>query len=140
MSLVCSENIVNYCLIDQSLPLGKMKFPVSVDSIGGDQKSTAGEKTESTDLDQLSIVTQSLGRLNLQASTKRIQASCEIIWGTGDYDIDIETDDWISYMAIVKRDFGTSLGPPLTMTGLCRSSDHACRELDRMLGVWARQI
>jgi hypothetical protein len=43
-------------------------------------------------------------------------------------------------MAIVRRDFGTSLGPPLTMTGLCRSSDHAHRELNGMLGVWARQI
>lgn len=74
------------------------------------------------------------------AQGQRIHASCEIIWGTGDYDIDIETDDWTLYMAIVKRDFGISLGPPLTMTGLCRSSNHACRELDRMLGVWARQI
>jgi hypothetical protein len=59
MSLVCSENIVNYCSLDQSLLLGKTKCPVSVDSIGGDQKSTASEKTESTDLDQLLIVTQS---------------------------------------------------------------------------------
>lgn len=32
------------------------------------------------------------------AQGQRIQASCEIIWGTGDYDIDIETDDWISYI------------------------------------------
>lgn len=43
-------------------------------------------------------------------------------------------------MAIVKRDLGTSLGPLLTMTGLCRSSDHAFRELNRMLDAWARQI
>lgn len=71
---------------------------------------------------------------------QRIQASCEIIWGKGDYDIDIETDDWTTYWAIVKRDFGTSFGPPLTMTGICDSSDHAWRELDRMLRVWARQV
>ncbi|OQV10379.1 hypothetical protein CLAIMM_14391 [Cladophialophora immunda] len=62
MSLVCSENIVNYCSLDQSLFLGKVKYPVSVDSIG---KSTASEKTESADLHQLSTVTQSVGKLNL---------------------------------------------------------------------------
>ncbi|KAI0134044.1 hypothetical protein BJ170DRAFT_608355 [Xylariales sp. AK1849] len=71
---------------------------------------------------------------------KRIQANCRLIWGEGDYDIDVETDDLLHYIAFVKKDFGTSLGPPLTASGLCNSSDQACRELDRMLGVWAEQV
>ncbi|RDL32514.1 Uncharacterized protein BP5553_08970 [Venustampulla echinocandica] len=71
---------------------------------------------------------------------QRIQDNCEIIWGKGDYDIDTETDDYLSYWSLVRKDFGLEFGPPLTMTGLCNSSEHAVRELDRMLGVWARQI
>ena len=70
---------------------------------------------------------------------QRIQANCEIIWGKGDYDIDVETDDWEYYSGVVKKDFGTELGPPLTLTGLCQSSEQAWGELDRMLGAWARQ-
>ncbi|KAI7977207.1 hypothetical protein EIK77_005412 [Talaromyces pinophilus] len=70
---------------------------------------------------------------------QRIQTYCQTIWGPGDYDIDVETDDWISYYAVVKRDYGTSFGSPLTITGICRSQDHAWRELDRMLGAWATQ-
>ena len=42
----------------------------------------------------------------------------------GDYDIDIETDDWISYYAVVNKDFGHSFGPPLTITGTCNSESH----------------
>lgn len=74
------------------------------------------------------------------AQGARIQANCKIIWGDGDYDLDLETDDWVEYACVVKRDHGTSFGPPLTMTGLCNSEKQAWRELDRMLGVWARQI
>ncbi|EED18754.1 hypothetical protein TSTA_124730 [Talaromyces stipitatus ATCC 10500] len=73
-------------------------------------------------------------------SAERIQSNCRIIWGPGDYDIDIESDDWETYYAVVKRDDGTSFGPPLTMTGVCQSEEHTWRELDRMLDVWARQI
>ena len=69
---------------------------------------------------------------------QQIQVYCEIIWGKADYDIDIETDDWVSYVGIVKKDFGTAFGPPLTITGLCKSSEHVWKELDRMLGTWAR--
>ncbi|KAF4765437.1 hypothetical protein HAV15_003257 [Penicillium sp. str.  len=53
--------------------------------------------------------------------SQRIQTSCATIWGNGDYDIDIETDDWVSYYAVVKKDFGDSFGPPLTITGICNS-------------------
>lgn len=70
---------------------------------------------------------------------QRIQTNCQTIWGPGDYDVDVETDDWTSYYAVVKRDYGTSFGPPLTITGICHSEDHAWRELDRMLGAWATQ-
>jgi hypothetical protein len=70
---------------------------------------------------------------------QRILASCETIWGKADYDLDLETDDWITYWAVVKKDLGTSFGPPLTMTGACDSEDHAWRELDRMLRIWAEQ-
>lgn len=72
--------------------------------------------------------------------SQRIQASCVTIWGNGDYDIDIETDDCILYYAVVKKDFGDSFGPPLTITGICNSENHVWRELDRMLGLWARVV
>lgn len=75
----------------------------------------------------------------MAAQGERIQASCRIIWGPGDYDIDVKTDDWVYYQAAVCQDFGTFFGVPLTMTGLCRSYEHARDELDRMLRVWARQ-
>ena len=71
---------------------------------------------------------------------KRIEANCKIIWGDDIYDIDLETDDYIWYTCIVKKDFGDAFGPPLTMTGLCHSSEHAYRELDRMLKIWAGQV
>ncbi|KAG4442225.1 hypothetical protein IFR05_002274 [Cadophora sp. M221] len=74
------------------------------------------------------------------AQGARIQANCKIIWGDGDYDLDLETDDWVEYACAVKRDYGTSFGPLLTMTGLCHSAEQAWGELDRMLGVWARQM
>jgi hypothetical protein len=70
--------------------------------------------------------------------SQRIQANCKIIWGDGDYDLDIETDDWEIWQCIVKRDFGDAF-EPLTMTGLCNSQEQAWNELDRMLDVWARQ-
>ncbi|KAH9205558.1 hypothetical protein DL95DRAFT_87728 [Leptodontidium sp. 2 PMI_412] len=53
------------------------------------------------------------------APGERIQANCKIIWGDGDYDLDLETDDWVEYACVVKRDLRTSFGPPLTMTRLC---------------------
>jgi len=73
------------------------------------------------------------------AQGQRIQTYCKIIWGKGDYDIDVEIDDWVAYYAVVKRDFGTCVGPPLTMTGPCSSTEQGWNELERMLGAWARQ-
>lgn len=75
------------------------------------------------------------------AEGQRIEANCKIIWGSGCvYDFDIETDDYINYACVVKKDFGTSFGPPLTMTSLCPSRDAAWAELDRMLELWARSV
>lgn len=50
-----------------------------------------------------------------------IQANCAIIWGQGDYDIEIETEDWAVYQGFVRNDFGTEL----VGTWLCNSNDHA---------------
>ena len=73
------------------------------------------------------------------AEWQRIQTYCGVIWGKGDYDIDVETDDWDTYYGVVKRDYGTEYGPPLTMTVMCKSTQQVWKELDRMLGAWARQ-
>jgi hypothetical protein len=69
-----------------------------------------------------------------------IQANCKIIRDDADYDLDVETDDWVTYLCIVKKDFGSHFGPPLTMTGICNSEEQAWRELEKMLDVWARQV
>ena len=75
------------------------------------------------------------------AQGKRIEANCKIIWGNDcEYDLDIETDDYVNYTCHVRKDFGDSLGPPLTMTSLCPSSEAAWAELDRMLELWATQV
>ena len=66
---------------------------------------------------------------------ERIQANCRIIWGEGDYDLDIYADDYEYYSCWVKRDFGLSFGPPLTGTGLCSSPEKAWNEFDRMKPV-----
>ena len=72
---------------------------------------------------------------------QRIEANCKIIWGnTCEYDLDIETDDFVNYACVVKKDFGISFGPPLTMTSLCPSEESAWAELDRMLRLWAIQV
>lgn len=72
---------------------------------------------------------------------QRIQANCKIIWGSqNDYDIDIETDDYLNYACYVKADYGLSFGPFLTATSLCPSSEAAWARLDRMLEVWATQV
>ncbi len=69
---------------------------------------------------------------------QRIQRNCGIIWGTGDYDLDVETDDWVNWNASVKRDY-MYYGPLLTMTSCCHSPEAAWNELDRMLSLWANQ-
>jgi hypothetical protein len=51
-----------------------------------------------------------------EAQGKRIQANCKIIWGDAHYEIEIETDDWTSYLGYVKKDLGFSFGPLLAMT------------------------
>ncbi|RWQ92843.1 hypothetical protein C8Q69DRAFT_476546 [Paecilomyces variotii] len=68
------------------------------------------------------------------ARSRRILARCEIIWGKGDYDIDLETDDWSTSWAVVKQDFGDEFGPPLTMTAPRGSENGAMRELATWTG------
>jgi hypothetical protein len=74
--------------------------------------------------------------------SQRIENYCTIIWGisTNGFELDVETDDWETYSAMVRKDNGDSFGPPLMMTGICRSQDEACEELERMLRTWADQI
>jgi len=74
------------------------------------------------------------------AEIQRVQDNCKTIWGNDDYDFDLETDDWVNYAYVVKKEFGLSFGPPLTMTSLCPSADAAFAELDRMLELWAKQV
>ncbi|KAH7109597.1 hypothetical protein B0J11DRAFT_586451 [Dendryphion nanum] len=75
------------------------------------------------------------------AQGQRIEQNCKIIWGNNcEYDLDIETEDHISYICSVKKDFGTSFGPPLMITDVCPSSEAAWKELDRMLNLWAEQV
>jgi len=75
------------------------------------------------------------------ARGQHIEANCKIIWGNDcEYNLNIETDDYVNYMCHVKKDFGDSFGPSLTMTNLCRSSEAAWAELDRMLELWAKQV
>ena len=97
-------------------------------------------KTGPKHITQTMASSQPQGRSQGELQGERIQANCRIIWGNDDYDLDISTDDWEWYSCSVQKDFGTELGPPLTMTGLCNSSEKAWAELDRMLDVWARQV
>jgi hypothetical protein len=70
---------------------------------------------------------------------QRIQSNCRVLWGDEDYELDIETNDWMTYHCHVRKDFGSHFGPPLIMTGECNSSEKAGRELDRMLAAMAQQ-
>lgn len=71
---------------------------------------------------------------------ERVQASCAVIWGPGDYDIDIETTDWTGFWAVVKKDFGDTYGPTLTMTPVLDSIDSAWIQLDQELYRWAQHV
>jgi hypothetical protein len=74
------------------------------------------------------------------ARGQRIEANCKTIWGTDSvYDLSEETDDWINYICYVKKDFGTSFGPVLTLS-ICSSSEAAWNELDRKLDELAKHI
>ena len=71
---------------------------------------------------------------------QRIEANCKVIWGSdSEYELDVESDDTDTYQGFVRKDFGDSIGPPLTMTILCPSSKAAWTELDRMLSYWAKE-
>lgn len=75
------------------------------------------------------------------ARGQRIEENCKIIWGSDcEYDLDIETDDYEHYACLVKKDFGHSFGPPLTITSCCDSDEAAWEELDRMLRLMAAQV
>jgi len=63
---------------------------------------------------------------------QRIQNNFRALWGDGDYELDIETDDWLTYYCHVRKDFGLLFGPLLIMIGGCNSSEKAWRELGIM--------
>ena len=66
---------------------------------------------------------------------RRMEANCRIIWGSGDYYFDEETDDHESYQCVVTGDDGELL----TMTMLARTRERAWDDLDKKLDTWARQ-
>ncbi|KAL4904794.1 hypothetical protein BDW74DRAFT_178369 [Aspergillus multicolor] len=68
-----------------------------------------------------------------------VEKGCHKLWGPGTYDIDVETDDWESFSALIRREHDNELGMPLIMTMLCRSEDAALAELDRMLRLMVQQ-
>jgi hypothetical protein len=77
----------------------------------------------------------------MSSQGKRIEANCKIIWGEyHDYDLSIDTNDYVLYDCYVRKDFGTSFGPPLTMASASGSREKALNELDRILGLWAAQV
>jgi hypothetical protein len=72
----------------------------------------------------------------------RIEANCKTIWGDKDYDFEVEggcmfAADDTGYQIFVREDRGTSWGPNLTMTFLCKGEETAWNELDRMLQLAA---
>jgi hypothetical protein len=75
------------------------------------------------------------------AQGERLERNCKLIWGAHcDYDFDVETDDWEWYSCVVKQDFGSSVGPPLIMTGLRPSEEAAWKELEKMLESFAEAV
>lgn len=71
---------------------------------------------------------------------QRVEENCKTIWGGHDYEIDYETDNTMIFQYFVLRDYGSSFGPPLTMTWFHDSEEAAHRELNRMLVIWAAQV
>ncbi|KAL2837124.1 hypothetical protein BJY01DRAFT_251639 [Aspergillus pseudoustus] len=71
---------------------------------------------------------------------ERMHTNCEIIWGKGNYELEAEADDWETWWVLVRRDYGSSYGGPLTITEICSSEDSAWAELDRVLAAWAKQV
>ena len=73
------------------------------------------------------------------AEGNRIECYCKIIWGRYDYDLELESDG-DCYVYVVRKDFGSSFGDPLTITYTCNSEKRASEELERMLKAWAEQV
>ncbi|KAF1985737.1 hypothetical protein K402DRAFT_464073 [Aulographum hederae CBS 113979] len=76
---------------------------------------------------------------------ERMEANCRILWGPGEYVIDLEYEDatafypYESWSTMVRRDFGDNFGLPLTMTPRTyRTAEAAWTELDRVLEGSAR--
>jgi hypothetical protein len=70
-------------------------------------------------------------------------ANCKKIWGADkDFDLNIDYEEGFDKdcACSVREDHGLSFGPWLTMTNWCSGPDAAWNELDRMLGLWARQV
>ena len=57
---------------------------------------------------------------------------CRTIWGPGDYDLDIESDDDGYHLVYIRRDYGFEFRVPLSFSRGCspRSAiDNVCHEL-----------
>jgi hypothetical protein len=73
--------------------------------------------------------------------SQRIVANCKLIWGKDDdYDLDIETDDWVTYTCYVKRIVEGVPGPLLMLAMASPSREAAWAELDRMLELQAKVV
>jgi len=64
---------------------------------------------------------------------EHFQANCKLIYGDYDYDLEFETDDYVHYNCVVRKDFGLHFGPLLIMTHYYPSIEAASAELNRML-------
>lgn len=65
--------------------------------------------------------------------------NCEIIWGKGEYELDIEGDYDEGFVCSVHRVYNDGDERPLIMTRLCKSSKKAWKELKTMLDCLAEQ-
>jgi hypothetical protein len=71
---------------------------------------------------------------------ERIQNNCRAIWGDGNYELDIETDNWMDWYCYVRKDYGLSFGDLLWMAGPCNSPEETWGELDRGLAARAQHV
>ncbi|KAA8565169.1 hypothetical protein EYC84_010909 [Monilinia fructicola] len=66
-------------------------------------------------------------------------ANCRSVWSDGDYELDVETDDYECWQGMVRKDYGNALGGLLTMTPLCDLEENAWAHLGMMWRAFAGQ-
>jgi hypothetical protein len=70
----------------------------------------------------------------------RIQTLCKKLWGDHcDYDIDYETDDYLSYYTYIKEDFGDRYGKLVWANLAGMSLERAGKDLERHLERMVRE-